>query len=68
MARPVKKVEAKSPVKVEKQEPDFSDLPEYVTVIGTEQAKYMQTGLEYPKTHRSIAILLIKNGDATLKK
>lgn len=76
MARPVKKVVEKSqnakpePAKPEPEivETDFSTLPEYVTVIGTEKAKYMQTGLEYPKTHRSIAINLIINGDATLKK
>ena len=68
MARPKKEIIEKSPEKVEKSEMDFSNLPEFVTLIGTEQAKYMKTDKEYIGVHRSIAIKLISNGDATLKK
>jgi hypothetical protein len=73
MARPKSKIVAKSQDKEIAEElksnaADFSNLPTYVTIIGTERAKYMVTGKEYPKTHKSIAIKLILSGDAELKK
>lgn len=46
---------------------DFSKLPNIVTIIGTEKAKYLKTNKEYPGTHKILAERLIRNGDAILK-
>lgn len=43
------------------------DLPLYVTLIGTGNG-FMKEGLEYPNTHRNVAIKVINSGFAKLKE
>lgn len=47
--------------------PDIKDMPELVTIVGTDASKNLKTGKEYPGTHRILAQNLIKKGFATLK-